>query len=86
MRLINFFGGVAMNRKNSFVFLLLLAGLFMVSGCLCQADAPAGGNDFDHAREVIFSAYGDTAAWFEPQNLPDHISLWSGQKRLILRK
>ena len=44
------------------------------------------GLDFDHAREVIFSAYGDTAAWFAPQNLPDHISLWSGQKRLILRK
>ena len=53
MRLINFFGGVAMNRKNSFVFLLLLAGLFMVSGCLCQANAPAGRNDFDHARELI---------------------------------
>ncbi len=46
------------------------------------------GHDLDMTgiREIVFSAYGDTAAWFDPQNLPDHIPLWTGQKRMTFQK
>ena len=33
---------------------------------------------------VILSAYGDAAAWFAPQKLPDGASMWLGQKRFVL--
>jgi ComEC/Rec2-related protein len=47
--------------------------------------APYGeGLDLNRPREIIFSAYGDTAAWFAPAGLPEGTSMWLGQKRLIL--
>lgn len=44
------------------------------------------GLDLDGAQEVVFSAYGDTAAWFEVADLPEGTSAWLGQKRLILHR
>ena len=44
------------------------------------------GLDLDGAQEVVFSAYGDTAAWFEAADLPEGTSAWLGQKRLILHR
>ena len=42
--------------------------------------------DFGHADEVIFSAYGDAAAWFDPAGVPEDIPMWVGQKRLTFYK
>lgn len=44
------------------------------------------GLDLSHANELVFSAYADTAAWFDPTNLPANTPLWVGQKRLVLYK
>ena len=49
--------------------------------------APYGqGLDLGHVEEIIFSANGDAAAWFNPQDVPDHIPLWMGQKRMTFQK
>ena len=49
--------------------------------------APFGGGlAFNRAAEVILSAYGDTAAWLNPADLPEHIPIFLGQKRLTLNK
>ncbi len=44
------------------------------------------GLPLDHVAEVILSAHGDTAAWLDPADLPEHTLIWLGQKRLVLHK
>ena len=47
--------------------------------------APYGEDlDLTRAECIIFSAYGDTAACFDPAALPSDTSVWVGQKRLTL--
>ncbi len=49
--------------------------------------APYGGElDLSDADSVVFSAYGDAAAWFDPASLPEDISMWMGQKRMTFHK
>ena len=47
--------------------------------------APYGEDlDLTRAECIIFSAYGDTAACFDPAALPSDTSVWVGQRRLTL--
>ena len=57
--------------------------IFGSHGPLFKA-AYGDGLDLRHAREIIFSAYGDAAPWFDPAGLPEDPPLWRGQKRLTL--
>lgn len=41
-------------------------------------------SDMTNASEVILSAYGDAAEWFDPTGLPETTPVWLGQKRLTL--
>jgi hypothetical protein len=42
--------------------------------------------EFSHVQTVIFSEYGDAAAWFDSADLPAELPLWVGQKRVVLSK
>ncbi len=56
--------------------------IFGSHGPLIKA-AYGGGLDLGHAHEIIFSAYGDAAAWFAADESKD-VPLWIGQKRLTM--
>ena len=52
-------------------------------GPLCKA--PFGREaDFTRAREIILSAFGETADYFAPAELSPDTTLWLGQKRMVL--
>ncbi len=47
--------------------------------------APYGDDlDLSNADEVVFSAHGAAAAWFDPAGMPEDTPMWLGQKRLTL--
>ncbi len=57
--------------------------IFGNHGPLCKK--PYGATtDMTDSQQIIFSAYGDIAAWFDSEGLPNHILLWMGQKRFVL--
>ena len=59
--------------------------IFGNHGPLCKC--PYGDHlVLSNAEEIILSAYGDTAALFDPTALPEEVLLWRGQKRIILKR
>lgn len=59
--------------------------IFGGHGPLCKASFGEG-LEFAETQEIILTAFGDTAACFDPSDLPPHTPVWQGQKRITMHQ